>query len=317
MKPFSFFLIVLLLPGTLAANAKELLFIGSGNNEGEGGVYVCEFVKGKLSAPRKVLSLPRGIALTLSPDKKKLYVSLRASKGQEDGELLALKTGEGGSLEEINRVPLKVDHFCSMKVSKAGNLLLGASYGSGAVSSYALNTDGKIDREVSHIALPRFPQRKKESARAHDVDFNHDGMFAFVPDIANNRIYTFAVNPESGALTQKGFTTSDAFQGTRHLVLNRDSSLLYVLNQMGSSVVGFRHDGKGHLTEFQSIPSIPDDYDGPQNHSAEILFHSSEKFLYASNRGHNSLAVFQVSEKGILTRVQTILSGGEAPGVLS
>ena len=110
-----------------------------------------------------------------------------------------------------------------------------------------------------------------------------------------------------------GFATSEAFVGPRHLILNQTGDVVYVLCQRGSAVTAFRHHGTGKLTEFQTISTLPPNYDGKTNHSAEVLLHPSGKFLYASNRGADSLAVYRVAPDGTLTNQQIISSGGEAP----
>lgn len=292
--------------------AGDTLYIASRGTGGETGVYAAGFADGKLDDARKVLSLPGNSCLALGPGNKTMVVS-SAAGGKEDGELIALEILLDGGLRELNRVPLEVDHFCSLAISKDGRTLLGASFGRGVVASYRLNEDGSIRKRVSYDALPRFPRGKSDIARAHDIEFNHDEMLAFVPDIANNRVYVFDVDAETGALSQRSFVTSDSFLGPRHLIPNADSSILYVLNQKGSSIVAFRHDGDGGLSEFQAIPTIPPDYDGPQNHSAEILLHPNGKFLYASNRNHDSLAGYRIGDDGTLTTLQSIPSGGESP----
>ncbi len=292
--------------------AGDTIYIASRDRDGKGGVHAAGFADGKLEDARKVFSLPGNTCLVLGLRNETMVVS-SAAGGKENGELIALEILPDGSLRELNRVPLEVDHFCSLAISKDGRTLLGASFGRGVVASYRLNEDGSIRELVSNVTLPRFPRGKSDIARAHDVEFNHDETLAFVPDIANNRVYVFDVDAKTGALSQRSFVTSDSFLGPRHLIPNVDSSIFYVLNQKGSSIVAFRHDGDGGLSEFQAIPTIPSDYDGPQNHSAEILLHPNGKFLYASNRNHDSLAGYRIGDDGTLTKLQSIPTGGESP----
>ena len=312
LYPAPIFLLLLTLaalcqfPGN--GNAEEHLFIGSGSD----GVYSSRFDDGKLEAPRKVLPMETGAGVKLGPKNEVLYISKRTAERDGTGELIAAEILPEGGLRVMNRIPMKVDHFCSMAVSHDRRILLGASFGRGVVSSYLLKEDGSIGEPVTHLALPRFPKGKSDLARAHDVEFNHDGSLAFVPDISNNRVYTLDVN-DRGVLIRRSEATSDSFEGPRHLTLNEENTRLYVLNQKGSSIVAFDHDEKGKLTEFQSIPTIPEDYDGQQNHSAEILIHPSGKFIYASNRNHDSLAVYKIDSRGKLTQVQSISSGGASP----
>ncbi len=294
------------------AVAGETLYIGSGLRNGDGGIYSCSFADGKLTKPRRSVSLPSDAVLEQSPDGGFLYASIRSAATGETGELITFQIEEDGALTEIRRRDSGVEHFCSMTVSKNGRLLIGASFNDGVVSSFQLKS-GRTERAVSRIELPRFTKGRKKLARAHDVEFSKDMRHAFVPDTFNNRVYVFAVDPKSAALRQSHFVTSDSFQGPRHLILNESGDQLYVLNQTGSSVVVFRHDGKGGLQELQVISTLPAGYSGRQNHSAEVLLHPSGKTLYVSNRVHDSLVAFRVGEDGQLTKIQTISSGGKSP----
>ena len=126
-------------------------------------------------------------------------------------------------------------------------------------------------------------------------------------------MYRFELNVKNHTLEQRGFTTSEHFTGPRHLTLSANGKFLYLLNQKGSSVVVFRRGGDGELEELQSISTLPADYDGPQNHSAEILIHPNGKWLYVSNRVHDSLVCFRIESSGKLAKVQSVSSGGQNP----
>lgn len=306
-------IILLSLLTPVLAFCGDLLFIGSSNDEGLGGIYVSEFADGALTEPKQVAKLPRKVSIELSRDQKTLYASMTTAQSGENGELIAWRILEDGGLEEINRSSSGVDHFCSLAQSPNGRHLVGTSFGLGIVSSFALTFRNGISTLTSQVELPRFPKGKRTLARAHDVEFSNDGRFVFVADIANNRVYTFSLDQETGKLEEVGFVTSDAFVGPRHLILNQEGNVVYVLCQRGSNVTAFRHNGEGQLTEFQTVPTLPQGYDGKTNHSAEVLLHPSGRFLYASNRGADSLAVFQVNAEGTLTSQQIISSGGESP----
>ncbi|MEM1294485.1 MAG: beta-propeller fold lactonase family protein [Verrucomicrobiota bacterium] len=290
----------------------DLLFVGSSNDEGLGGVYVSEFADGTLTEPKQVAKLPRKVTIELSRDQKTLYGCMTTAKGGEDGELIAWRILEDGTLEEINRQSSGVDHFCSLAQTPNGLHLVGTSFGLGIVTSFIFTSDQGIGKLASELELPRFPKGNRTLARAHDVEFSNDGRFAFVTDISNNRVYTFSLN-KVGELKEVGFVTSETFVGPRHLILNQEGNVVYVLCQRGSNVTAFHHDGEGQLSEFQTIPTLPSDYDGATNHSAEILIHPNGQFLYASNRGADSLAVFHVKPDGTLTNQQIISSGGGSP----
>ena len=299
----------LCLIAVLDARSEGQLFVASG----ELGVYSCKFGGGELSEARKVFSLENIGSIELGPRQGVLYASAGRTRTEvASGEVVALRVTEGGGLEELNRVRFDAERFCSLAVSPDKRFLLGASYGSGVVGSFSLGPDGEIREQVSHVRLPRLPRGNSDLARAHDVEFSHDGSLVFVPDIANDRVYTFEIG-EDGKLESNGFVSSDSFRGPRHLTMTSDSSRVFVLNQIGSSVVAFRHDGNGKLVEYQSISTLPDGYEGPQNHAAEILLHPGGQFLYTSNRVHDSLSVFALEADGKLRALQRVASGGSRP----
>ena len=306
MKSLFLFLIAL----SSLAQALEHVYVGTAGREKPGAIYVCDFADGKLSKPRLVTATGANTRIELSPDQTTLF-ACRASLDDRPAELISFQRNAKGGLKEINRTKANVAHFCSLTISDTK--LLGASYNDGVASSFAIEKNGSIGPQLSRLELPRFPKGKRTLARAHDVEITKSGRFAFVPDISNNRIYTLKIDPSNGSLSQSGFVTSGNFQGPRHLILNQEETCLYTLCQTGSNIVAFRHQGEGSLTEFQSISTLPSDYQGKQNHSAEILIHPSGKHLYASNRVHNSLVVFSIDASGALTKTQSISSGGEMP----
>lgn len=308
--PSILFALVLMLSATMAA---ETIFVGSANRDGEAGVYVSEFEDGRLIDPRRILELEGRAEVELTSDKKRMYVSEGATERDADGSLIALRVLESGELKELNRVDSTVDHFCSLAISPGGRHVIGTSFARGVVSCFLLADGGEVGKQTHRLELPKFEKDNKAMARAHDVEFSPDGEFVFVADLFSDRVYVFKFDEKTGALEESGFATSDSFEGPRHLIFNEDGSVLYVLSQKGSSIVAFRHDGKGSLTEFQSISTLPPDYDGPQNHSAEILVHPSGKFLYASNRVHDSVVGFRIAENGSLTKIQSVSSGGGSP----
>lgn len=304
---------LLLVMAAQPAIAIDYLFIGTASREHPGAIYVCQFDEGELQKPRKLLEHGRNTQIELNRDGSRLYASAAADEAGTAGDLIAFRVQPGGGLEELGRVESGVKHFCSLAVSRDGKHLLGASYDEGVVGGFSLQPDGRIGRATARLELPKLPGRKKPMARAHDVEITGDGRLAFVADIFSNRIYTLGLDRETGALDQLRFTTSENFEGPRHLILTDDEKTLFLLNQMGSSVVAFRHDGEGELRELQSVSTLPADYDGPQNHSAEILIHPSGKFLYVSNRVHDSLVGYRIGEGSFLTKLQSISSGGSNP----
>gem|GEM_PF-2960948 len=298
------------------ASAGETLFIGSAD-KAKAGIYRSSLQDGTLSEPQRIVPLAGRTQLELSPDRKTLYAAEGTAKKGGFGHVHAFAVGAENELKPLNRMDAGVDHYCSLAVSPDAGHLIGTSFAHGSVGVFRLKGDGSLDERRQLLELPRIEKDGRALSRAHDVEFDPTGRHVFVTDLFSDRVYVFAFDPEPGTLRQTGFVTSKHFEGPRHLIFNRDATVLYVLSQKGSNIVAFRHDGKGGLKEFAHVPTLPADYSGKQNHAAEILVHPGGTFVYSSNRVHDSLVVFGVSDAagpgGGLQHVQTVPSGGASP----
>jgi 6-phosphogluconolactonase len=143
-----------------------------------------------------------------------------------------------------------------------------------------------------------------------------DGRFLFVPDLGADNVLIFRFDKSNGKLTANdpAFAKVKPGAGPRHFTFSPDGKFAYVLNEMGSHVTGFRFDpAKGALAEIQEISTLPTDFSG-QNNSAEIEVDSTGHFLYASNRGHDSIAVFSIDHTtGKLTSIAITSTQGKTP----
>jgi 6-phosphogluconolactonase len=143
-----------------------------------------------------------------------------------------------------------------------------------------------------------------------------DNRFAFVCDLGLDKVLAYRFDPDKGKLSpaNPAHVSLKPGAGPRHMVFRPDGRYAYVLNEMNSTVTAFAYDAKaGVLKELQTLRTLPEHYDGP-NSCAELDIHPSGKFLYASNRGHNSLVLFNVDpDKGTLTYVEEQGTGGKTP----
>ena len=143
-----------------------------------------------------------------------------------------------------------------------------------------------------------------------------DNRFAFVCDLGLDNVMCYQFDAEHGKLTpaDSAFTALKPAAGPRHLVFRPDGKFAYVINELNSTVTAFSYDPKtGRLTEVQSISTLPPYWEG-KNTTAEIGVHPSGKYLYASNRGHNSVVLFEIDpDKGTLNFVEEQGTGGKTP----
>jgi 6-phosphogluconolactonase len=223
-----------------------------------------------------------------------------------------------GALTFLNKIDSGGGGPCHLVVDKTGKMLFVANYGSGSVASFAIKPDGSIGERTGfdqHTGLSVDPARQK-GPHAHAVVLSPDNRFLFVPDLGTDQIKIYRVDAAKGTFTPNDppFATVKAGYGPRHFTFGRGAKFAYAVCEMGSSVAVFSYDAaKGSLTPVQTISNLPLDFKGVDN-SAEIEVDRSGRFLYASNRGNDSITVFAIDPvKGTLTQVQLVPTQGNMP----
>ena len=223
-----------------------------------------------------------------------------------------------GALTFLNKIDSGGGGPCHPVVDKTGKMLFVANYGSGSVASFAIKPDGSIGERTGfdqHTGSSVDPARQK-GPHAHAVVLSPDNRFLFVPDLGTDQIKIYRVDAAKGTFTPNDppFATVKAGYGPRHFTFGRGAKFAYAVCEMGSSVAVFSYDpAKGSLTPVQTISNLPSDFKGVNN-SAEIEVDRSGRFLYASNRGNDSITVFAIDPvKGTLTKVQVVPTQGNMP----
>ncbi len=223
-----------------------------------------------------------------------------------------------GALTFLNKIDSGGGGPCHLVVDKTGKMLFVANYGSGSVASFAIKPDGSIGERTGfdqHTGSSVDPARQK-GPHAHAVVLSPDNRFLFVPDLGTDQIKIYRVDAAKGTFTPNDppFATVKAGYGPRHFTFGRGAKFAYAVCEMGSSVAVFSYDPvKGSLTPVQTISNLPSDFQGVDN-SAEIEVDRSGRFLYASNRGNDSITVFAIDPvKGTLTKVQVVPTQGNMP----
>jgi 6-phosphogluconolactonase len=223
-----------------------------------------------------------------------------------------------GALTFLNKIDSGGGGPCHLVVDKTGKMLFVANYGSGSVASFAIKPDGSIGERTGfdqHTGSSVDPARQK-GPHAHAVVLSPDNRFLFVPDLGTDQIKIYRIDAAKGTFTPNDppFATVKAGYGPRHFTFGRGAKFAYAVCEMGSSVAVFSYDpAKGSLTPVQTISNLPSDFKGVNN-SAEIEVDRSGRFLYASNRGNDSITVFAIDPvKGTLTNVQVVPTQGNMP----
>jgi 6-phosphogluconolactonase len=265
--------------------------------------------------------------LCLSDSGKYLY----AANEVEDpgGTVSAYRVGEDGSLELINQRPSMGKAPCHLAIDGKGAFLFAANYFSGNVAVFPLDESGGIGkaRQVIQLEGSGGPNRERqEKAHAHSVLFDRSGAFASVFDLGNDRIITYRFEPETDKpLRPAGSPYSSApGAGPRHGVFNLAGSYAYSVNELDSTVDVLRFVSEGSFEKIQTLSALPSSFQSSNQPSKEKSFCAGVRlspggtipngeFLYASNRGHDSIAVFRIQEDGKLTFIDAFPSGGRTP----
>jgi len=258
--------------------------------------------------------------LTLHPNGRFLYaVSELGNDGVSQGYVYAFSIDKStGKLHFINRQQSGGGGACHLVVNKSGKFLLVANYGSGSIADFPLKDDGSIGSLASKVQFDGSgPNAKRQKGpHAHEVVLSADDRFLFVPDLGTDQVKIFRFEPTTGALTpnKPAFASVKPGAGPRHFAIAPHGGFAYVLDEMGSSVTVFKLDpSSGALAEVEAVSTLPDD-NAKVNNSAEIQIDPAGSFLYASNRGHDSIAVLAIDrQSGKLSRVQIAPSGGATP----
>src|SRR5215469_6602773 len=319
--------LVLLTALTSAASAadKYLFYVGTyTENTQSKGIYAYRF------DPSTGESTPLGLAsattnpsfLVLHPSGKYLYAvnEVQNYQGPNSGGVSAFSIDRAsGKLTFLNEVPSRGADPCYVTVDAEGKHVLVANYTGGSIAVFPVLEDGRLREAttfVQHHGHCTNPQRQ-EGPHAHSIDLSPDSRHAYVDDLGLDKVLVYDYYPDKDRLLgpdSPPFAKLDPGAGPRHFALHPSGKFAYVVAEMASTVTGFSVDPKtGTLRRLQTISTLPKDFKG-QNDDAEIQIHPNGKFLYASNRGHDSIAVFAIDpSKGTLTVVEHESTQGKTP----
>jgi 6-phosphogluconolactonase len=240
-------------------------------------------------------------------------------KGPNSGGVSAFSIDHAtGKLTFLNEVASRGADPCYIIVDKTGKYVLVANYTGGSIAIFPALEDGKLGEAsafVQHTGHGTNPSRQ-EGPHAHSIDLSPDNHLAMVDDLGLDELLVYKFDSAKGSLTPNDppFAKLDPGAGPRHFALHPSGKFGYVISEMQSTVTTFSNDpATGTLHRLQTISALPKDFHG-ENDDAEIQMHPSGKFLYASNRGSDTIAVFAIDpSKGTLTPVEYTPTQGKIP----
>jgi 6-phosphogluconolactonase len=294
-------LLALLCSSSPATAAESRVYFGTYTKEGESqGIYHATFddSTGQFGELGLAAEMKNPSFLAVAPSGKTLYAVSEVAGANGEGEVSAFRILESGALELINTVRAGGGGPCHVSLSPDGKTLAVANYGGGSVASYRVAEDGELSEPVTviqHVGSSVHPTRQK-GPHAHSINFSPDGRFAYAADLGTDRIYRYAVDPATGALTASGETVIAPASGPRHFAFRPDGAFAYLINEMTLMMTAFRVDkATGELTELQSLSTLPPGTEKVGS-TAEVVAHPTGRFLYGSNRGHDSIVAYAIDE---------------------
>ncbi len=305
-----------------APHGEYLLYIGTYTGPKSEGIYRCNFDTrtGKATAPVLAAKTESPSFLALHPNGELLYaVNELAGPPPSGGAMSAFRVAKGdGTLEFLNKQSTEGAHPCHLAIDRTGKWALAANYSSGSVALLPVADDGSLGalkKLLVHKGSSVNQARQKEP-HAHCVTLDAENRFALVADLGIDRVVVYRFDAKNGALES---SPPDAVplkpgSGPRHLAFTPDERFAYVLSELTLAVTAFSYaPEKGALVEIETVSTLPAEV-APGYSAAEIVVHPSGKFLYASNRGHDSIAAFAIdTATGKLRSIGHTPTGGKTP----
>lgn len=297
-------LFYLVLSASLAVNGQQQkiqkFYVGTFTTEGADGIYLCDFntQTGEISLNETFKGFDDPSFLKISPNRKYLYVVTRANETVEKsgGYVGAYQIKENGIIHFLNKQVSNGTGPCHVDVSPDGKYVAIATYNGGTTSLYPVNADGSLKPAtsviVNHGSGPN--KERQEQPHAHSIKFSPFSNQVFSADLGTDQLNIFSLIGDQ--LKQEGqkFVKLAPGAGPRHFEFHPNGKVIYVISELNSTVTALRNvDGEWKI--FQALSSLPKDFKGT-SYCADIHISKDGKYLYGSNRGHNSVTVFSIDQ---------------------
>ncbi len=242
--------------------------------------------------------------------KKYLFAVSELVPGEaESGYVYSYRIKEDGSLEEVDKKSSGSFAPCHLELDKSGKFLFVSNYLGGIVREFQIDNDGGL-KLIEELKL-----ENPNESHAHSVSISGDNRNAYIADLGNDKIWLYNFEASTGKLTpsEQKFVELPEGAGPRHMVFTKNGSFAYSVNELNSTVSVFKVLKNGGLELIQNISTLPASYK-QKNAPADIHLHPSGKFLYASNRFHDSMVIYAVNqETGKLSVIDYVPVAGKTP----
>lgn len=312
----------LLMISTPLRAAEPVVFASAFASGDNGAIHAFRFDsnRGRLHPLHRTNDVEMPFFLAVSPDSKFLYVIDAEQFGSEKQEFVASYAVEGrtGKLERLNRQSTRGAASCYLDIDATGKSVVVANYSTGSVAALPVREGGSLGEVTSfvqHRGSSVDPARQ-ETPHAHSIEISPDNRFALAADLGMDKVLVYrleAATAELSANDAQAFATVPPGSGPRHLTFHPNGKRVYVINELKNTVTFFNYAAdSGTLTQRQTISTLPMDFSGT-SYCADLKITPSGRFLYGTNRGHDSIAVYRIGDDGILHLVDIEPSLGKGP----
>ncbi len=319
------FVLIYMLGQPLCAGQEMFVYFGTYTKTSSKGIYVSRFdaFNEKISEPELAAETTNPSFLALHPDGRFLYAvgEMNGFDGRPEGAVKAYSIHTAnGHLALLNQQSSGGKGPCHISTDHHGKVVLVANYGGGNIAAFPIDKNGHLSKStafVQHVGSSVHPQRQKEP-HAHSINVDPSNRFAVAADLGIDKLMIYQLNTASGTLTSNDPSFSELHPGAgpRHFSFHPHGRFAYAINELDCTVTAFAFNRKkGLLKPIQKISTLPEGENlHPGYSTAEVLVHPSGKFLYGSNRGHDSIVVFAINQKnGRLALVENKPTQGKTP----
>lgn len=286
---------------------------------GSEGIYLADLdvASGELTVRGVAARADNPSFLALNAAGSHLYAVSEVSDdgGAPQGAAAAYRVAADGALTLLGRQRTGAAGPCHVAVHPSGALVFAANYAGGAFTMFRCAPDGALGERLltlHHEGRSIDPARQQEP-HPHSANLSPDGAFLYVPDLGTDRVESYRVDAAAGTLTAAGSAVMAPGSGPRHFAFHPGGRVAYAINELASTITALAWDAAGGgLTELRTLSTLPDGFSG-SSHCADIHVHPNGRFVYGSNRGHDSIAIFAVGGDGRLEPVGHESTQGSTP----
>ncbi len=266
-----------------------------------------------------VPDVPNPSYLAIHPSGRYLYAANEVAEldDQRGGAVSAFAIDpSSGKLTYLNRQSTHGEDPCHLTVEPSGRLVLAANYSGGSVAVFRVQDDGSVSPSTDfhqHVGKSVNPERQNQP-HAHSINVDPSGRFAIVCDLGQDRVIVYRLDVGAGKIVPHGWVGSEPGVGPRHLEFHPNGRFAYVIDEIGNTLTTCAWDARaGHLEVLQHVSTLPEGTT-LRSHTADVHVHPSGRFVYGSNRGHDSIALFAVDQgTGMLTPLGHESTQGRTP----